>query len=101
MINETHIFCYTNKNNRSIRLCNVIKKNQIDEKFFEIIKRSFFNNENNEMNSLTKFKGYYVYYIKSIGRKIVMIFKDNLTMTQLNNEISKVNKDNFFYIFLS
>ena len=101
MINETHIFCYTNKNNRSIRLCNVVKKNQIDEKFFEIIKRSFFNNENNEMNSLTKFKGYYVYYIKSIGRKIVMLFKDNLTMTQLNNEISKVNKDNFFYIFLS
>ena len=101
MINESHIFCYTNKNNRSIRLCNVIKKNQIDEKFFEIIKRALFNNENNEFNSLTKFKGYYVYYIKSIGRKIVMIFKDNLTMTQLNNEISKVKKDNFFYIFLS
>ena len=61
-----------------------------------------FNNEdNNDTNSLTKFKGYYVYYIKSIGRKVIMIFKDNLTMTQLTTEINKVNRDNFFYIFLS
>ena len=100
MINENHIFCYTNRANRSIRLCNVLKKNQIDEKIFEIIKRAFFNCENNEMNSLTKFKGYYVYYIKSIGRRIIMLFKDNLTMAQLVNEINKVNRDNFFYIFL-
>ena len=98
--NESHIFCYTNKANRSIRLCNVLKKNQIDEKIFEIIKRAMFNNENNENNSLTKFKGYYVYYIKSIGRRITMLFKDNLTMTQLINEINKVKKDNFFYIFI-
>ena len=101
MINENHIFCYTNRANRSIRLCNVLKKNQIDEKIFEIIKRAFFNSENNDMNSLTKFKGYYVYYIKSIGRKIIMLFKDNLTMTQLVNEINKVNRDNFFFIFLN
>ena len=99
--NESHIFCYTNKANRSIRLCNIMKKNLIDEKIFDIIKRALFNNENNENNSLTKFKGYYVYYIKSIGRKIIMLFKDNLTMVQLTNEINKVNKDNFFYIFLN
>ena len=100
IINENHIFCYTNKANRSIRLCNVVKKNQVDEKIFEIIKRALFNNENNDMNSLTKFKGYYVYYIKSIGRRITMLFKDNLTMAQLNNEINKVNKDNFNFIFI-
>ena len=52
------------------------------------------------MNSLTKFKGYYVYYIKSIGRKIVLLFKDSLTMAQLTHEINKVNNDNFYYIFL-
>jgi hypothetical protein len=99
---ENQIFCYTNKANRSIRLSNIFKKNQIDEKLFEIIRRAMFNNEdNNDMNSLTKFKGYYVYYIKSIGRKVIMIFKDNLTMTQLTTEINKVNRDNFFYIFLS
>ena len=98
--NENHIFCYTNKANRSIRLCNVVKKNQIDEKIFDIIKRALFNNESNDMNSLTKFKGYYVYYIKSIGRKIVLLFKDSLTMAQLTHEINKVNNDNFYYIFL-
>ena len=98
--NDNHIFCYVNRTNRSIRLCGIVKKNQIDEKLFEIIKRALFNNENNDMNSLTKFKGYYVYFIKSLGRKITMLFKDNLTMTQLTNEINKVNKDNFMYIFL-
>ena len=99
---ESHIFCYTNKANRSIRLSNIFKKSQIDEKLFEIIKRTMFNNENNnDMDSLTKFKGYYAYYIKSIGRKIVMLFKDNLTMPQLTTEINKVNRDNFFYIFLN
>ena len=98
--NENHIFCYTNKANRSIRLCNVVKKNQIEEKIFDIIKRALFNNESNDINSLTKFKGYYVYYIKSIGRKIVLLFKDSLTMAQLTHEINKVNNDNFYYIFL-
>ena len=53
------------------------------------------------MNSLTKFKGYYVYYIKSIGRRIIMLFKDNLSMTQLNNEINKIKNENLFYIFLN
>ena len=98
--NDNHIFCYINKANRSLRLSGMIKKNQIDEKLFEIVKRALFNNENNDMNSLTKFKGYYVYYIRSMGRKIIMLFKDNLTMTQLINEINKVNKENFLYIFL-
>jgi hypothetical protein len=72
----------------------------MDEKMFETLKKALFINENNTMSALTKFKGYYIYYIKSMGRKIIMFFKDNITMTQLIQEINKVNKENFQYIFL-
>ena len=76
------------------------KKNQMDEKMFEILKKSLFINENNNMSGLTKLRGYYVYYIKSMGRKIILFFKDSLTIPQLTQEINKVNKENFQFIFL-
>ena len=97
---ENQLFCYTNNANRSIRLCGFIKKNQLDEKLFETLKKALFNNENNNMTGLTKFRGYYVYYIKSMTRKIIMLFKDNLNMQQLVQAINKTKKDNFKVINL-
>ena len=98
---ENNLFCYTNNANRSIRICGFFnKKNQMDEKLFEILKKALFINENNDMTSLTKFKGYYVFYIKSMGRRIIMFFKDNLTLPLLKQEINRVNKENFQFIFL-
>ena len=52
------------------------------------------------MCGLTKFKGHYIYYVKSMGRKIAAFFKDNLTMQQLSQEINKLNSQNFNFIFL-
>ena len=75
-------------------------KKKMEEKMFETLKKALFINENNNMTGLTKFKGYYIYYIKSLGRKIIMFFKDNLTMAQLTQEINKVNNENFQFIFL-
>ena len=101
LITENSLFCYTNNANKSIRLCGFVnKKNQIDEKLFETLKKALFINENNNMTGLTKFKGYYIYYIKSLGRKIILFFKDNLNMAQLTQEINKVNNENFQFIFL-
>jgi hypothetical protein len=99
-IPENSLFCYTNNANRSIRLCGFFKKNQLDEKLFDMLKKSLFNNGNNDMSGLTKFKGYYIYYIKSMGRRITMFFRDNLNLAQLNHEINNVKKENFQYIFL-
>ena len=99
-ISEYNLFCYTNNANKSIRLSGFLKKNQIDEKLFETLKRVLFNNENNNMCGLTKFKGHYIYYVKSMGRKIAAFFKDNLTMQQLSQEINKLNSQNFNFIFL-
>ena len=97
---ENNLFCYTNNANKSIRLCGFFNKKKMDEKMFETLKKALFINENNNMTGLTKFKGYYIYYIKSLGRKIIMFFKDNLTMAQLTQEINKVNNENFQFIFL-
>ena len=97
---DSNLFCYTNDANKSIRLCGFFNKKKMDEKMFEILKKALFINENNSILGLTKFKGYYIYYIKSMGRKIIMFFRDNITMTQLNQEINKVNKENFNFIFL-
>ena len=98
---ENNLFCYTNNANRSIRLCGFFnKKNQMDEKLFDTLKKALFINENNDMTGLTKFKGYYIFYVKSMGRKIIMFFKDSLTLAQLKKEINRVNKENFEYIFL-
>ena len=94
------MFCYTNNANKSIRLSGFFNKKKMDEKLFETLKRALFINENNNMTGLTKFKGYYIYYIKSLGRKIIMFFRDNLTMQQLTVEINKVNRENFQFIFL-
>lgn len=100
IVSENNLFLYTNYANKSIRLCGFFNKKKMDEKMFETLKKALFINENNTMSALTKFKGYYIYYIKSMGRKIIMFFKDNITMTQLIQEINKVNKENFQYIFL-
>ena len=99
-ISDSNLFFYSNNANKSIRLCGFYKKNQIDEKLFETLKRALFINENNNISGLTKFKGYYIYYIKSMGRKIIAFFKDNLTMPQLTHEITKLNNQNFHFIFL-
>ena len=100
IISENNLFCYTNNANKSIRLSGFFNKKKMDEKLFETLKKALFINENNNMTGLTKFKGYYIYYIKSLGRKIIMFFRDNLTMQQLIVEINKVNKENFQFIFL-
>ena len=72
----------------------------MDEKLFDTLKKALFINENNDMTGLTRFKGYYIYYVKSMGRKIIMLFKDSLTLAQLKKEINRVNKENFEFIFL-
>ena len=88
-ITDPNIFCYKNENNKSIKLNGFFKKNStvFDWKLFENLQKAFFINGDTEITSITKCKGNYIYFINSIGQEIVMIFKDNLTLTQLKQEI--------------
>ena len=100
---DTNIFCYKNENNKSIKLSGFIKKNNnaFDWKLFESVQKAFFINGETDITSVTKCKGYYVFFINSIGQELVMLFKDNLTLTQLKQEIEKIKKIHFGNLFLN
>ena len=100
--NESNMFCYKNSYNKSLRFSGFINKksNNFDWKLFETLQKSMFVNGDTELNSLTKYKGYYVYYIKALGQEVILIYKDNLTLTQVKQEIDKTKKAYFDNLFL-
>ncbi len=101
---EYSTFCYSNSCNKSIRFAGFVNKksgNSFDWKMFEMLQKSLFINEFSEMTSLCKFKGFYIYYIHSIGKKVVIFYKDNITLQQLKQEIEKTKKEHFDYVFLN
>ena len=100
---DSNIFCYKNENNKSIKFSGFFKKNSnvFDWKLFENLQKAFFINGDTEMTSITKCKGNYIYFINSIGQKLVMLFRDNLTLSQLKQEIEKIKKTQFGHLFLN
>ena len=100
---DTNIFCYKNENNKSIKFSGFIKKNTnlFDWKLFEQLQKAFFINGDTEQTSIAKIKGFYIYFINTFGQEVVMLFKDNLTLIQLKQEIEKIKKNYFAHLFLN
>ena len=100
---DPNIFCYKNENNKCLKFSGFIKKNlnTFDWKLFESIQKAFFINGDTDMTSIAKIKGFYVYFMNNIGQEIVMLLKDNLTLTQLKQEIEKMKKNYFGNLFLN
>ena len=100
---DPNIFCYKNENNKCLKFSGFIKKNlnTFDWKLFESIQKAFFINGDTDMTSIAKIKGFYVYFMNNIGQEIVMLLKDNLTLTQLKQEIEKKKKNYFGNLFLN
>ena len=100
---DPNIFCYKNENNKCLKFSGFIKKNlnTFDWKLFESIQKAFFINWDTDMTSIAKIKGFYVYFMNNIGQEIVMLLKDNLTLTQLKQEIEKMKKNYFGNLFLN
>ena len=100
---DPNIFCYKNENNKCLKFSGFIKKNlnTFDWKLFENIQKAFFINGDTDMTSIAKIKGFYVYFMNNIGQEIVMLLKDNLTLTQLKQEIEKMKKNYFGNLFLN
>ena len=87
---------YYNEGNKNIILSGFSKKNKDKLVFLE---RIMFINNNINLNCFTNFKGYYIYCLNSIGRKIIMIFNDSNNIQQFKQEIEKTKKD-FDFAFL-
>ena len=100
---DSNIFCYKNDNNKNIKFSGFIKKNtnSFDWKLFEQLQKAFFINGDTEMTSIAKIKGFYIYFINTVGQEVVMLFKDNLTLFQLKQEIEKIKKNYFAHLFLN
>ena len=100
---DSNIFCYKNDNNKNIKFSGFIKKNtnSFDWKLFEQLQKAFFINGDTEMTSIAKIKGFYIYFINTVGQEVVMLFKDNLTLLQLKQEIEKIKKNYFAHLFLN
>lgn len=96
-------FAYMNNSNKSIKLSSTFfnKKNKfVEREKIELLFNIFKLNYNNNSSSLTKLKGYYIYYIVSCERKVVVILPENLSLATVKMSIEEIKKELFDYIFM-
>jgi hypothetical protein len=100
--NETSTYVYINSANHSIKFSNFLsKKNKtLEQDKLKMIVKNLFLNDDVKMSSITKFKGNYIYFINSMGRKVCIIYGDGMNLTQVKSEIQKLKKEEFEFVFL-
>ena len=100
--NETSTYAYINSANHSIKFSNFLnKKNKtLEPDKLKMIVKNLFLNDDVKMSSITKFKGNYIYFINSMGRKVCIIYGDGMNLTQVKSEIQKLKKEEFEFVFL-
>ena len=102
-INELFNIFSVNSSDKSFKISGIFSKNNREINYF--LQRILFVNNNVFLNSLTyfkggySFKGGYIYYLNSIGRKVVFILNDSISVNQIRSEIDKNEKECDF-IFL-
>ena len=102
-INELFNIFSINSSDKSFKISGIFSKNNREINYF--LQKILFVNNNVFLNSLTyfkggyNFKGGYIYYLNSIGRKVVFILNDSLSINQIRSEIDKNEKECDF-IFL-
>jgi hypothetical protein len=100
---DTVTFAYVNNTNKSIKLSSTFfsKKNKLIEKekiemLFNIFKVNF----DVGFSSLMKIKGFFVYYITTCERKVVILLPESLSLFSVKQSIEEIKKDLFDYIFI-
>jgi len=100
---DLNSFSYFNNANKSIKLSSnfYLKKSKfIDiDKLATLIKIFRYNYQNN-VSAITKLKSYYVYFLNTCDRKIVILLPENLNMQSLIHNIDEIKKVLFDYIFV-
>lgn len=100
---DLNSFSYFNNANKSIKLSSNFYQKK--SKFIDIDKLATFikifrYNYQNNVSALTKLKSYYVYYLNTCDRKIVILLPEHLNIQSLINNIDEIKKVLFDYIFV-
>ena len=100
---DIHNYAYISNANKSIKLSSLLfaKKNKTSEKermghFLEVIKLNF----EKERETLTKIKGFYVYWIQTLDRKILILLPESLNISVVKDTLEDIKKDIFDFIFI-
>jgi hypothetical protein len=97
------MFAYLNDCNKAIKLSSIFynkKYKTVEKEKLDLLMQVFKINEFVFLSSLMRIRGYYVYYVVSCQRKVVIILPDNMNMGAVKNSIEEIKKDLFEYIFL-
>ena len=103
-INELFNIFSVNSSDKSFKISGIFSKNNREINYF--LQKILFVNNNVFLNSLTyfkggyNFKGGYIYYLNSIGRKVVFILNDSISVSQIRNEIDKNEKECDFILLI-
>ena len=103
-INELFNIFSVNSSDKSFKISGIFSKNNREINYF--LQRILFVNNNVFLHSLTyfkggyNFKGGYIYYLNSIGRKVVFILNDSISVSQIRNEIDKNEKECDFILLI-
>lgn len=101
---DTNSFSYFNNSNKSIKLSSNFynkKTKLIDPEKISALIKIFRLNYHNQVSSLTRLKSYYVYYLNTCERKLVILLPETLSIPNLINSIDEIKKDLLYdYIFI-
>lgn len=100
---DLNSFSYFNNANKSIKLSSNFyqkKSKLIDMEKLATLIKIFRYNYNNNVSAITKLKSYYVYYLNTCERKIVILLPENLNIQNLISNIDEIKKVLFDYIFV-
>lgn len=100
---DTTTYAYLNNSNKSIKLSSVFfnKKNKlIDEEKVSLLKNILKIDWNVNYSAITRILNFYVCYLVSFERRVVVIFSDNLNLSTIKSMMEETKKDLFDYIFI-
>lgn len=100
---DTATFAYVNNINKSIKLSSTFfnKKNKLIEKEkIDLLMNIYRINYDVGYSSLLKIKGFFVYFITTCERKVVIFLPETLSLNSVKLSIEEIKKDLFDFIFI-
>ena len=100
---DTAMFAYLNNCNKALKLSSIFfnkKIKNVEKDKMDLLIQVFKINEFVYHSSLMKIRGYYVYYVVTCQRRVVIILPDSMNVSGVKNSLEEIKKDLFEYIYL-